>query len=125
MMIFVNDATKAMDQAERSQLLRFAQILQPFAPHVAEELWERLGGQGLLARASGRAVDPQAARRRRGRDRRAGARQGARAHRWCRPARPTTSCSPRRVQAVASYLEGKTVAKEIVVPGKLVNFVVR
>ncbi|MEO6594566.1 MAG: hypothetical protein ABIP94_07420 [Planctomycetota bacterium] len=27
--------------------------------------------------------------------------------------------------AVASYLEGKTVMKEIVVPGKLVNFVVR
>ena len=28
-------------------------------------------------------------------------------------------------QAVASYLEGKTVVKEIVVPGKLVNFVVK
>ena len=27
--------------------------------------------------------------------------------------------------AVATHLEGKTVVKEIVVPGKLVNFVVR
>jgi leucyl-tRNA synthetase len=51
MMIFVNDATKAMDKLSRRQLLRFAQLLQPFAPHVAEELWQRLGGEGWLAYA--------------------------------------------------------------------------
>ena len=26
-----------------------AQMLAPFAPHVAEELWEKLGGEGLVA----------------------------------------------------------------------------
>jgi leucyl-tRNA synthetase len=58
MMIFVNEATKAMDRLSRSQLLRYVQTLQPFAPHIAEELWHRLGGQGLLARAAWPAVDP-------------------------------------------------------------------
>ncbi|MBV8368596.1 MAG: class I tRNA ligase family protein [Candidatus Eremiobacteraeota bacterium] len=28
---------------------RFVQVLAPFAPHAAEEMWERLGGDGLVA----------------------------------------------------------------------------
>jgi leucyl-tRNA synthetase len=30
-------------------LLAFAQLLAPLAPHIAEELWQRLGGTGLAA----------------------------------------------------------------------------
>jgi leucyl-tRNA synthetase len=30
-------------------LLAFAQLLAPLAPHIAEELWQRLGGTGLVA----------------------------------------------------------------------------
>src|SRR5690606_10478927 len=44
---FVNVATGpgvTQDQAER-----FALILAPFAPHIAEELWSRLGRTGSLA----------------------------------------------------------------------------
>jgi len=42
MMIFVNALQKA-PQVSRSTMLAFLQLLAPFAPHMAEELWERLG----------------------------------------------------------------------------------
>ena len=124
MIVFVNDATKAMDKLSRSQLLRFAQILQPFAPHLAEELWARLGGQGVLAYAPWPMVDAkllvddeveiavQVLGKVRGR---------ALVPNGC--AADVAIAAART--AVAAHLEGKTVVKEIVVPGKLVNFVVK
>ncbi|MCA8947854.1 MAG: leucine--tRNA ligase, partial [Planctomycetes bacterium] len=124
MMIFVNEATKAVDRLSRGQLRRFAQLLQPFAPHLAEELWQRLGGEGLLARAAWPTHDPgllvddeieiavQVLGKVRGRVTVA------------RDADRDTALAAAR-EAVAKYLDGKTVVKEIVVPGKLVNFVVK
>ncbi len=47
MMIWVNAATAA-DRVPREALLNFLRILSPFAPHIAEELWSRLGGEGLI-----------------------------------------------------------------------------
>ena len=37
-------------------------MLSPFAPHTAEELWERLGHAGGLARAAWPGFDPEVAR---------------------------------------------------------------
>ncbi len=54
MIEFVNTATAASDTGgalTRDQALRFSQVLGPFAPHIAEELWSRLGGSGLVAQA--------------------------------------------------------------------------
>ena len=42
MMIFVNEAYKA-DSLPRQALADFLQLLSPIAPHIAEELWARLG----------------------------------------------------------------------------------
>jgi leucyl-tRNA synthetase len=36
-------------------------LLNPLAPHVAEEMWERLGEKGLLADAAWPQYDPAAA----------------------------------------------------------------
>ena len=42
MMVFTNDMTK-LDQRPRCLLEPFVLLLLPFAPHLSEELWERLG----------------------------------------------------------------------------------
>ncbi|GIK19685.1 MAG: leucine--tRNA ligase [Leptolyngbya sp. PLA2] len=51
MIEFVNSATTACGLT-RSQADRFARVLAPFAPHLAEELWSRLGGRGFVSHAS-------------------------------------------------------------------------
>lgn len=44
LMIFINDAYKA-ETLPRAAMENFLQLLSPLAPHIAEELWERLGHQ--------------------------------------------------------------------------------
>jgi leucyl-tRNA synthetase len=48
MMIFVNAFTN-VEVRPLGALRTLLVLLSPFAPHLAEELWERLGGQGLAA----------------------------------------------------------------------------
>ena len=51
MMIYVNDLYKH-DCKSKKALLPLAQLLQPFAPHIAEEIWQSLGGLGLVVNAT-------------------------------------------------------------------------
>ncbi|MHC4337708.1 MAG: leucine--tRNA ligase, partial [Planctomycetota bacterium] len=48
MMIFVNHLSK-QSARPKSVIEKFILILTPFAPHIAEELWERLGHKDSLA----------------------------------------------------------------------------
>jgi len=48
LMIFVNEVAPDQDHS-REVLERFALLLAPFAPHIAEELWQRLGHTKTLA----------------------------------------------------------------------------
>ena len=50
MMILVNELYKH-ECRSRKALLPLAQLLQPFAPHTAEEVWSKLGGEGLVVTA--------------------------------------------------------------------------
>lgn len=50
MMILVNELYKAECRSEEA-LKPLVQILAPFAPHLAEELWEKMGGEGLCSLA--------------------------------------------------------------------------
>ena len=50
MMIFVNEMTP-MEVRPRKILEQFVLVLAPFAPHLAEELWEKLGHKTSLAKA--------------------------------------------------------------------------
>jgi leucyl-tRNA synthetase len=50
LMIFVNDAYKA-EQLPYEAMVQFVQLLSPIAPHIAEELWERLGQKTSLTYA--------------------------------------------------------------------------
>jgi len=124
MMSFLNEAARRPDALTRSQALRLVQVLSPFAPHTAEELWSRLGGPGELSfspwpRAEARYLEVdefelvvQVLGKVRGK---VSASKSATRDDLLALARG----------AVASQLEGRTVLKEILVPGRLVNFVVK
>ena len=101
-------------------------LLAPMAPHLGEEVWELLGQGGDGARRALAGLG-RGARRGRSRDgRRAGQRQAARS-----PAGGRGRGAGGRAGGGQGggqhgrFLEGKQIVKEIYVPGKLVNFVVR
>lgn len=50
MMILVNETYKA-NVRPRELLKTLSQLLMPFAPHFAEEIWSRLGGPGFVSTA--------------------------------------------------------------------------
>ncbi|WP_166238430.1 leucine--tRNA ligase [Paenibacillus turpanensis] len=51
LMIFVNEAYK-QDVLPKSAMVSFVQLLAPIAPHLAEELWEKLGHSGTITYTS-------------------------------------------------------------------------
>ena len=51
MMTFMNEVY-ANGSISTEELGIFAKLLSPFAPHICEEMWETIGGEGLLATAS-------------------------------------------------------------------------
>jgi leucyl-tRNA synthetase len=57
MMEFINEATAA-ERITASQAERFVLVLAPLAPHLAEELWQRLGHESTLAYQSFPSYDP-------------------------------------------------------------------
>jgi len=125
MMEFTNFFTKETVRP-REVLEKFVLILSPFAPHLAEELWQLLGHTKSLAyepwptydealtkdaeieipvqilgKLRGKVVVP------------AGSDQAS------------LIAAARADARIAELLTGKEVVKTIVVPGKLVNFVVK
>ncbi len=125
MMTLLNDIY-AVGKLTKDELKTFVTILCPFAPHLCEELWEKLGGIGLCS-----------------------------ATEWAKwdEAKCEDSTVEIAVQVLGKlkgtiaiavdadkdsvlaqvkadprfvpFLEGKTIVKEIYVPGKIVNFVVK
>lgn len=123
MMEFVNAANK-WDVVPHAVAESFVLILSPFAPHLAEELWQRLGHDESLAYApwptwqeaylkedtvemavqvNGTvrgtiAVDAEAEE-------------------------AVVLAQARQEENVARHLDGKTIRREIYVPGRIINFV--
>ncbi len=124
MMIFGNALQKA--PAARSGTVRaFLQLLAPFAPHFAEELWQRLGGRPPIHTTPWPLYDParlevhsatlvfQVNGRHRGEaEVPVGLPEGE--------AVKLAAAHPR----VAPHLAGKTVRKVVYVPGRILNLVV-
>ncbi len=123
-MTFVNEATRLPQALTRSQAQRFLRLVAPFAPHVAEELWSRMGEPGLACQATVPVAEArwlvedelelavQVNGKLRGTIRVPRAADGAVVESAAR-------------EAAAAHLAGKEVLKVVAVPGKLVNFVVR
>ena len=123
LMEFVNFFT-SQEVRPKTAMETFTLLLAPMAPHIAEELWQSWATSRRWPTSPGR-VRPGALEGRAGRDPGAGQRQAA------RPGRRSGRCRRGRDRAgrprgprIAVLLEGKTVRKVVVVPGKLVNFVV-
>ena len=57
---FTNTLTKsnAGAQAQAEAMRALAQLMAPFTPHLAEEIWARQGGKGLVAQAPWPKADP-------------------------------------------------------------------
>jgi len=133
-MELINDAYLAKEallaDAEGQAVLRFTAgtvvgLLDPFAPHVAAELWERLGNRQLwledwpraderyleedtyelVVQVNGKVRDRLQVPSSAGKDELLAAARGS--------------------SKAGKYTEGKQVVKEIVVPGRLVNLVVK
>jgi leucyl-tRNA synthetase len=100
-------------------------LLAPFAPHIAEELWSGLGHEDSIHRQSWLTVDPDAlvadeitlVIQINGKTR--GALQAP-----AQLSKEELEQFARESDIAQRYMEGKTIKKAIVVPGKLVNFVV-
>ena len=102
-----------------------ASLIFPFAPHAGADVYEMLTGDRVWEQPWP-AADLGAARARHGRDRRAGQRQAARPRAGAGDApRDELEALARERPNVQTHLDGHEVVKVVVVPGKLVNFVVR
>jgi leucyl-tRNA synthetase len=125
MMEFVNEIGQ-LDPRPKSLLDPFVLILSPYAPHLAEELWEVLGHSDTLAYEPWPEYDEsllvettmelpvQVNGKVRGRITVSADADSK-----------TIEQTARDDETVARNLDGKAVAKVIVVPGRLVNFVVK
>ncbi|MCB9684100.1 MAG: leucine--tRNA ligase [Alphaproteobacteria bacterium] len=124
MMIATNELTRA-GTVRTDQLEALVRILAPFAPHLAEELWEGLGHRGGISFVAWPEVDEaklavdtvtiavQVNGKLRGN-----------IHVAPDADKDSVLAAARAESSVAKYLDGVTIRREVVVPGRLVNFVV-
>jgi leucyl-tRNA synthetase len=123
MMIFINECYKT-EKLPRQALERFVLVLAPFAPHVAEELWLRLGHQESLAYHPWPTFDDALTR-----DAEVELAIQVNGKLKARITVAAEASHDHVLQTakaeVSEHLEGKTIVKEIVVPGSLVNLVVK
>jgi leucyl-tRNA synthetase len=122
MIEFVNLALKS--GVTRDQMDRFVRVLAPFAPHITEELWHKLGNEGSVAHADwpgyeeSMLVDDEVeiAIQVLGKVK-------------AKLSVPTGASEDElrelalKDETIAGLIDGKTVRKVVVVPGRLVNIV--
>lgn len=123
LMIFANHAT-ARGRVSREALGRFARLLAPFAPHAAEEMWEALGGEGLVAHAPWPEYDEELA----GDERVTIAVQvdgkfRARVEHAAGSGEDEVREAALADEAVRRAVGGREIARVVYVPGKAMNFV--
>ena len=125
MMIFINEVSK-LNEVPKSMWADFVKILSPYAPHLGEELWEKLGNNKTIAYESWPTVNADFAKddeiqivvmvNGKLRDKFMAA--------------PNTDQEELKATAftlegVKKFTDGHEVVKTIVVPNKLVNIVVK
>ncbi len=125
MMSLINEIADA-GSLTNDELGIFARLLCPFAPHLSEEIWEGLGNTTLCARApwpeydEAKTVDStvEIAVQVNGKVR-------AKLMVPSDASREDLLAAAKADPTIAAQLAGKTIVKEIAVPGKLVNIAVK
>ncbi len=110
----------------RDELKILARVLAPFAPHVAEEVWSIMGGEGLVSLAKWPEYDEAKCTD-------DAIEMPVQVNGKVRSVVTVpTSADKDQILAlvkadekVAAALDGKNIVKEIVVPGKIINIVVK
>ncbi len=108
------------------EYMTFITLLNPFAPHITEELWADLGGEGLLSLAKWPEYDES----------KAADEEITYAVQVNGKLRGTVNmpagiekddalAAAKADDRIKGYLDGKTIVKEIFVPGRLISFVVK
>ncbi len=125
MMILVNEMY-SQSVRPKEVLLTLAQLLAPLAPHISEEVWERLGGTGLVSLAPWPKFDPALAAT----DSISMGVQVNGKTRGTIEIKATTTEAEAVALAMAqtsvkNALEGKPIAKIIFKPGKILNLIVK
>ena len=121
MMVFINDAYKA-ETLPREYVEGFVKMIAPVAPHIGEELWSKLGYNETITYASWPTFDEsklvedevEIVVQVMGK---------VRAKLTMSKDASKEEMEQLALEAIQDQIEGKTVRKVIVVPGKLVNVV--
>ncbi|MGA3332956.1 MAG: leucine--tRNA ligase [Terracidiphilus sp.] len=113
-------------QVVRELLTNLVLLLAPFAPFIAAELWEQLGGEGVILRAPWPKSDPELARE----DEieipvQINGKLAAVVRVAAGADAKTMEAAALADEKVRARTAGKTVVKVIVVPGRAVNLVVK
>jgi leucyl-tRNA synthetase len=110
----------------KGEVKTFVKLLDPFAPHVAEEVWEAVGGEGLLAVAQwpeydeAKTVDATIE---------VPVQICGKLRATITIAKDSTAdeaiAAAKADEKVQEFLDGKSIIKEIYVPGKIINIVAK
>ncbi len=110
----------------RGELKTLVTLLNPFAPHITEEIWQQQGFEGQIAHTQWPVFDPEKCV-----DKtvelvvQVNGKVRAKLEVSADISKEDALRLAKEHSAVAALLEGKTLVKEIFVPGKLVNLAVR
>lgn len=125
MMVLTNELTKAK-QKPTSVVKTLLVLLAPFAPHLAEELWQRLGGQESVTLVEWPTYDEELCKE----DSvtivvQVNGKKRDQFDVAADTAKDDVLTQAKALEKVVPFLEGKNLIKEIYVPKKLVNLVAK
>jgi len=119
------DDSPASRSVKHEAFLAVTRLLAPIVPHIAESLWQALGQEGMAATAAWPTVDESALVR----DSidlvvQVNGKLRGQFSVAADATRETIEQAALADEQVQRFLEGKSVKKVVVVPGRLINFVV-
>ena len=125
LMIYVNEISK-LEVIPKELIITLVKLVAPFAPHLAEELWQRLGNTGTVSFAEWPVFNPAKVQK-------SVVTIIGQINGKVRSKIEADTDTPddklielmKQDEKIRSYIDGKEIVKQIVVKNKLVNIVVK